>query len=107
MYVVSIRGAIAFQIDFTFSKETGLRLCGIVDDPTCSVPKDSATSPISLRWSCRMSSARLAITPSALTQECARSVHPSGGTICVETGAAWSCRLPRNLRSEEHTSELQ
>src|SRR5437867_9291329 len=84
----------------------------MVDDPTCSAAKDSATSPISLRWSCRMSSARLAMTPSALTQACARSVQPSGGTIWVDTGAGCSCRLPRNRRSsarrsEEHTSELQ
>ena len=51
MYVVSIRGAIAFQMDLTFSNETGLRLCGMVDDPTCSAANDSATSPISLRCS--------------------------------------------------------
>ena len=36
MYVVTIRGAIAFQRLFTFSNETGLRLCGIVELPTCS-----------------------------------------------------------------------
>ena len=28
------RGAMTFQIDFTFSNETGFRLCGIVDEPT-------------------------------------------------------------------------
>jgi hypothetical protein len=74
----------AFQIDFTFSNDTGLRLCGIVDEPTCSAANDSATSPISVRWSWRMSSARFAMTPSAVTQACARSVQPSGSTICVE-----------------------
>src|SRR6266545_4046111 len=79
-----MRGAIAFQIDFTFSNDTGFRLWGIVDDPTCSAANDSATSLISVRWRWRMSSAMFAITPSAVMQACARSVHGSGSTIWVD-----------------------
>jgi hypothetical protein len=49
VYVVAIRGAIAFPSLFTFSNDTGLRSCGIVELPTCSVGHASAISPIS-RW---------------------------------------------------------
>ncbi len=34
----------------TCSLFIGLRLCGIVDEPTCFAPNASSTSPISVRW---------------------------------------------------------
>ncbi len=39
----------------TCSDFIGLRLCGMVDEPTCLVPKPSSTSAISLRWRFRIS----------------------------------------------------
>ena len=84
------RGMNAFQMLFTFSNETGLRFWGIVELPTWLALKPSAISAISVRWRCRMSSARFAMTPSAVTQPCARSLQASGSTICVEWLAATS-----------------
>ena len=89
------RGMNAFHKLFTFSKEIGLRFCGIVELPTCWARKPSAISAISVRWRWRMSSARFAMTPRVVTHACARSLQASGSTICVEWLAATRPRCAR------------
>ena len=34
----------------TFSEPTGLRLCGMLDDPFCPAANNSSTSNTSVRW---------------------------------------------------------
>ncbi len=74
----------AFQRLLTCSKFQGLRLWGMVDDPTCPSAKASPTSLISVRCRWRISSAKLARTPKVLTKVCPRSRVYSGSTIWVE-----------------------
>ena len=70
-----------------FSLSTGLRLCGIAEDPFCPAEKNSSTSSTSVRCRCRTSVASLS-TEDAITPNVAKNIAwRSRGITCVETGS--------------------
>ena len=73
-----------------FSVSTGLRLCGIADEPFWPGEKYSSTSSTSVRCRCLISTARRSIEE-AITPSVAKNMAwRSRGTTCVETGSGFS-----------------
>ncbi len=81
-----------------FSDSTGLRLCGIAEEPFCSGAKYSSASRTSVRCRWRISIARrsteLAMTASVEKNTACRS----RGMIWVETGSGFKAELLRDIR---------
>ena len=81
------------------SATTGLRLCGIADDPFWPLANGSSTSRTSVRARCRISSANLS-SDEALTASAERSsACRSRWTICVAAGAGSRPRRSQAIRS--------
>src|SRR5690349_461714 len=70
-----------------FSESTGLRLCGIAEEPFCPSEKNSSASSTSVRCRCRISVASRS-TEEATTPSVAKNIAwRSRGITCVETGS--------------------
>ncbi len=70
-----------------FSVSTGLRLCGIADEPFCPGEKYSSASSTSVRCRWRTSTATRSIEP-AITPSVAKNIAwRSRGITCVDTGS--------------------
>ena len=73
-----------------FSLSTGLRLCGIADEPFCPGEKNSSASSTSVRCRCRISVASRSIEE-ATTPSVAKNIAcRSRGITCVDTGSTAS-----------------
>src|SRR6478736_2113883 len=73
-----------------FSDSTGLRLCGIAEEPFCPSEKNSSASSTSVRCRWRISVASRS-TEDAITPRVAKYIASrSRGMTCVETGAGAS-----------------
>src|SRR5512136_3290815 len=69
----------------TCSDLIGLRLWGMVDEPTCFAPNASSTSPISVRWSERISTPILSSVVATLAQNMKYSAYRSRDMTWLET----------------------
>ncbi len=69
------------------SATTGLRLCGIADEPFCLRPNGSPTSPTSVRARWRISSANVSSDAAASASAQSSSAWRSRWMTCVEVGA--------------------
>ena len=80
-----------------FSVSTGLRLCGMAEEPFWPAEKNSSASRNSVRCKCRISTASrstpLAITPSTAKNMACRS----RGITCVECGLGREAQLLRHM----------
>ena len=73
-----------------FSDSTGLRLCGIADEPFWPSEKNSSASSTSVRCRCRISVASRS-TEEAITPNVAKYIAwRSRGITCVEIGSGTS-----------------
>jgi hypothetical protein len=63
----------------------GLRLCGMVEEPTCCAPNSSSTSPISVRWSVRSSIPILSSVVATLARNMKYSAYRSREITWLET----------------------
>src|SRR2546425_532334 len=69
-----------------FSESTGLRLCGIADEPFCPSEKNSSASSTSVRCMWRISTAKRS-TEAAITPSVEKYIAwRSRGMTCVEVG---------------------
>ena len=72
-----------------FSVRTGLRLCGMAEEPFWPAEKNSSASPTSVRCKCRISVARRS-TEDAITASVAKYMAcRSRGATCVEIGSGF------------------
>ena len=73
-----------------FSLSTGLRLCGMADEPFCPSEKYSSASSTSVRCRCRISVASRS-SDEAMTASVAKYMAcRSRGITCVEIGSGFS-----------------
>ena len=92
-----------------FSVSTGLRLCGMAEEPFCPAEKNSSASRNSVRCKCRISTASrstpLAMTPSTAKNmacrsrgitwvECVSGVRPSFSATCASTRGSMLANVP-------------
>ena len=81
------------------SATTGLRLCGIADEPFWPLPNGSSTSRTSVRARWRISSANLSSDEATSASAASSSAWRSRWRICVETGAGSRPRRSHASRS--------
>ena len=77
----------------TCSDFIGLRLCGIVEEPTWWAPKASSTSPISVRWRERISIPILSSVVATLARNMKYSAYRSREMTWFETSTGERCRI--------------
>ena len=70
-----------------FSDSTGLRLCGIADEPFCPSEKNSSASSTSVRCRWRISIASRSIDEATTPSVAKYMACRSRGMTCVETGS--------------------
>src|SRR5579884_2055351 len=81
------------------SATTGLRLCGIADEPFWPRPNGSCTSPTSVRARWRISSAKKSSEDARTASAASSSAWRSRWRICVEVGAGSSPSRSHAIRS--------
>ena len=73
-----------------FSDSTGLRLCGMAEEPFWPAEKNSSASRTSVRWRWRISVASRSIEAATTPRVAKYIACRSRGMICVEIGSTES-----------------
>ncbi len=83
-----------------FSDKTGLRLCGMAEEPFCPGWKNSSASRTSLRCRCRTSTASRSMPAATTARVAKKAAWRSRGMTWVDTGSG---RRPRRSATKAST----